>query len=231
MTRAGLPARASVLLLDIEGTTTPIAFVHDHLFPYARRRLAPFLAAHGRDAAVLDAIARLRNEHAADARAGADPPAWSGDDARALVAYLEFLMDRDRKSPGLKAIQGLIWDEGYRRGDLHGELFDGVASAMQRWHAAGKRIAIYSSGSVLAQRLLFSTTPEGDLTTIIDAFFDTGVGAKVEADSYRRIAAALGVPAGDMLFLSDAAAEIAAASAAGVQAMLVTDPAVFAALG
>lgn len=230
MTGAGIPARASVLLLDIEGTTTPLAFVHDRLFPYARRRLGAFLAAHGKEAAVRDAIGRLRDEHAADVRAGTDPPAWSGDDDGALVAYLEFLMDRDRKSPGLKAIQGLIWDEGYRRGDLHGELFDGVASAMRRWHASGKRIAIYSSGSVLAQRLLFRTAPEGDLTTIIDAFFDTGVGAKVEADSYRRIAAALGASAGDILFLSDAAAEVAAAGAAGVQARLVTDPGVFAAI-
>lgn len=227
MSDAGFPARASVLLLDIEGTTTPLAFVHDHLFPYARRRLATFLAAHRPDPAVRDAIDRLRAEHDADARAGAAPPGWSGDDDAGLLAYLECLMDRDRKSPGLKALQGLIWEEGYRRGDLHGELFDGVAGAMRRWRAAGKRIAIYSSGSVLAQRLLFSTTPAGDLTEIIEAFFDTGVGAKIEADSYRRIAASLGVAPGDIVFLSDAPAEIAAAAAAGVHGRLVRDPSIF----
>lgn len=224
---AGTPARASVLLLDIEGTTTPIAFVHDQLFPYARRRLATFLAAHRGEPAVVEAIARLAAEHEADQRAGAHPPPWLGENDAAIVAYLEFLMDRDRKSPGLKALQGLIWEDGYRRGDLNGELFDGVAAAMRRWHAAGKRLAIYSSGSVLAQRLLFSTTPDGDLTTIIDAFFDTGIGPKVDAESYRRIAAALRVSPGDILFLSDAPAEIIAASAAGVDARLVTDPAVF----
>jgi enolase-phosphatase E1 len=225
---AGTPARASVLLLDIEGTTTPMAYVHDQLFPYARRRLGTFLAAHRGEAAVLEAIASLRTEHETDQRAGAHPPPWTGENDAAAVAYLEFLMDRDRKSPGLKALQGLIWEDGYRRGDLHGELFEGVAAAMRRWHAAGKRLAIYSSGSVLAQRLLFSTTPDGDLTTIIDAFFDTGVGPKVEAESYRRIAAALRVSPGDILFLSDAPAEITAASASGVDARLVTEPSVFA---
>lgn len=227
MTNAGFPAQASVLLLDIEGTTTPITFVHDHLFPYARRRLASFLSKHRREPTVLEAIDRLRGEHGADVRAGTQPPPWRRDD-EGLVAYLEFLMDRDRKSPGLKALQGVIWEEGYRQGDLHGELFDGVAGAMRRWRAAGKRLAIYSSGSVLAQRLLFSTTPDGDLTTIIDAFFDTGVGAKVEAESYRRIAASLGVAPGDIVFLTDAPTEVSAATAAGVDARLVTDAAIFA---
>lgn len=230
MTTAGIPARASVLLLDIEGTTTPIAFVHDHLFPYARHRLGAFLAAHRADPPVLDAIERLRVEHDADVRSGATPPSWTGNDDAALVAYLEFLMDRDRKSPGLKALQGLIWEEGYRRGDLHGELFDGVAAAMRRWHAAGKRLAIYSSGSVLAQRLLFSTAPDGDLTAIIEAFFDTAIGAKVDAESYRRIAMALRVAPDEIVFLSDAPGEIAAAESAGLAARIVTDPSIFSAI-
>jgi enolase-phosphatase E1 len=136
-------------------------------------------------------------------------------------------MDRDRKSPGLKVLQGLIWDEGYRRGDLHGVVFDTVVPAMRRCRAAGKRIAIYSSGSVLAQKLLFSTTPDGNLTTMIDGFFDTGVGAKVEPASYSRIASLLGVAPGEILFLTDATAEVTAARAAGVQAVIVTSPSVF----
>jgi enolase-phosphatase E1 len=216
-----------VLLLDIEGTTTPITFVHDVLFPYARTRLPDFIAVHRGQPDVLDAIARLRAEHTADARAGVGVPDWPDSDDRGLVRYLEFLMDRDRKSPGLKVLQGLIWDEGYRRGDLHGVVFDTVVPAMRRCRAAGKRIAIYSSGSVLAQRLLFSTTPDGDLTTMIDGFFDTGVGAKVEPASYSRIASLLGVAPGEILFLTDATAEVTAARAAGVQAVIVTSPSVF----
>jgi enolase-phosphatase E1 len=217
------PSAWTTILLDIEGTTTPITFVHEVLFPYARQRLASFLDARSGDPSVAEIIARLRGERAADSAEASAPP-WAEGDHPGLVAYLEFLMDQDRKSSGLKAVQGLIWEEGYRRGDLHGIVFPDVAPAMRRWHAAGKRIAIYSSGSVLAQRLLFSTTPDGDLTTIIDGFFDTGVGAKVDANSYRRISEALGVPPARVLFVSDVDAELAAAAKAGCQVLLSERP-------
>ena len=215
----------SAILLDIEGTTTPITFVHQILFPYARQRLGGFVSAHRPDPAVVEAVTRLRREHAADAAAGMDPPAWPpGPDQDGLVAYLEWLMDRDRKSPGLKALQGLIWEEGYSRGELRGLVFDEVPGAMRRWRAEGKTIAIYSSGSVLAQRRLFQTTPAGDLTTIIDGFFDTSVGAKVDRESYERIAAALGTAPGRILFVSDVTAELSAARQAGCQVRLATRP-------
>jgi enolase-phosphatase E1 len=215
----------SAILLDIEGTTTPITFVHQILFPYARQRLGAFASAHRRDPAVVEAVARLRREHAADTGAGADPPAWLDErDQAGLVAYLEWLMDRDRKSPGLKALQGLIWEEGYSRGELRGLVFDEVPGAMRRWRAEGKKIAIYSSGSVLAQRRLFQTTPDGDLTTIIDGFFDTSVGAKVDRESYERIAAALGTAPGRILFVSDVTAELSAARQVGFQVRLATRP-------
>ena len=215
----------SAILLDIEGTTTPITFVHQILFPYARQRLGVFVSAHRRDPAVVEAVAWLRREHAADAAAAADPPAWPLEpDQDGLVAYLEWLMDRDRKSPGLKALQGFIWEEGYARGELRGLVFDEVAGAMQRWRAGGKKIAIYSSGSVLAQRRLFQTTPAGDLTMIIDGFFDTSVGAKVDPASYERIAAALGMAPDRVLFVSDMTAELSAARQAGCQVRLATRP-------
>jgi len=215
----------SAILLDIEGTTTPITFVHRILFPYARARLGGFVSTHRGDPAVMEAVGRLGREHAGDVSAGAEPPAWrEAADLDGLVAYLEWLMDRDRKSPGLKALQGLIWEEGYSRGELHGLVFDDVPGAMRRWHAAGRKIAIYSSGSVLAQRRLFQTTADGDLTTIIDGFFDTGVGAKVDRGSYERIAAALQVAADRILFVSDVTAELSAARQAGCQVRLATRP-------
>lgn len=215
----------SAILLDIEGTTTPITFVHQILFPYARQRLGSFVSAHRRDPAVVEAVAWLQREHAADAASRANPPTWPVEpDQDALVAYLEWLMDRDRKSPGLKALQGLIWEEGYACGELRGLVFDEVPGAMRRWRTEGKTIAIYSSGSVLAQRRLFQTTPAGDLTTIIDGFFDTSVGAKVDRESYERIAAALDTAPGRILFVSDATAELSAARQAGCQVRLATRP-------
>ena len=222
---ADAPSDWSAVLLDIEGTTTPITFVHRILFPYARARLGAFASTHGRVPVVVEAIARLRQEHAADVSAGAEPPAWpDGPGVDGLVAYLEWLMDRDRKSPGLKTLQGLIWEEGYSRGDLRGLVFDDVPGALRRWHAAGRKIAIYSSGSVLAQRRLFQTTTDGDLTTIIDDFFDTSVGAKVDRGSYERIAAALQVAPDRILFVSDVTAELSAARQAGFQVRLATRP-------
>jgi enolase-phosphatase E1 len=215
----------SGVLLDIEGTTTPISFVHQTLFPYARARLATFLSAGSPEAAVREALTQLRREHAADAAGGAGAPAWAlGGPPVSAVPYLEWLMDRDRKSPGLKAIQGLIWERGYQQGELRGLVFDDVGPALRAWHAAGKIIAIYSSGSVLAQRRLFETTPEGDLTTLIGGFFDTGVGAKGDPASYAHIARALGLAPDRLLFISDVTAELAAARAAGCQVRLSIRP-------
>jgi enolase-phosphatase E1 len=224
VTAGAAPSNWSAVLLDIEGTTTPISFVHRILFPYARARLGVFASTHGGDPVVMEAVARLRDEHAADVSAGGAPPAWPAADLDGLVAYLGWLMDRDRKSPGLKALQGLIWEEGYSRGDLRGLVFDDVPGALRRWHAAGRKIAIYSSGSVLAQRRLFETTADGDLTTIVDAFFDTTVGAKVDRGSYERIAAALQVAADRILFVSDVTAELRAARQAGFQVRLASRP-------
>ena len=171
------------------------------------------------------AVTLLAAEYAADSDVGATPPAWSvPPDIPSVDAYALWLMDRDRKSPGLKELQGLIWKRGYRAGDLRGELFPDVPPAFTRWRARGLRIAIYSSGSVLAQRLLFSTTPFGDLTSAIDAFFDTGVGAKVQRESYTRIAAALGARPDAILFVSDVLAELYAARDAGLRPALSVRP-------
>lgn len=214
------------VLLDIEGTTTPIAFVHDVLFPYARTHLAGHLRAHWRDESTREVVGLLAGEHRVDQANGHVPPVWPhrGPAVEVVAAYAAWLMDRDRKSPGLKLLQGHIWEAGYQEGVLRGLVFADVAPAIRRWHAAGLRVAIYSSGSEQAQRRLFESTPAGDLTTLLDAFFDTRVGAKGDAASYTRIAQDLRMPVGAVLFVSDVTAELDAARAAGMAVVLSLRP-------
>jgi enolase-phosphatase E1 len=208
-------------LLDVEGTTTPITFVHDVLFPYARRGLPGFLRARAENAEVLDALRRLRQEHRSDAEGNRAPPPWPADDGiDGAIGYLEWLMDADRKSTALKALQGLVWQEGFGSGELRGQVYPDVPRALARWRRQGRSTFIYSSGSVLAQRLIFSRTEAGDLTPLLGGYFDTTTGPKKEAASYRRIAAEIGVSPGEVLFVSDSADEVAAALGAGLRAAL-----------
>ena len=216
------------ILLDIEGTTTPIAFVHDVLFPFARAHLNAYLRqARGSDR-LRDVASRLTVEHAADLARGESPPPWRASDddqvSSSIDAYARWLMDRDAKSPGLKLLQGHIWERGYRDGLLEGQVFDDVPAAIRRWHDAGIDVAIYSSGSELAQRLLFESTPHGDLTPLIRAFFDTAVGPKKSSESYARIAKTLGRAPHELLFISDVTAELEAAQRAGLQVVLAGRP-------
>jgi len=198
---------ARAILLDIEGTTTPIEFVHQVLFPYARARVHDYLEQGD--------IALLRAEYAAEPRSP-DLPAWNPE------AYVYWLMDRDRKSTALKALQGRIWEDGYRAGELRGKgaVYPDVRPALERWHAAGRTIAIFSSGSIRAQRNLFANTTAGDLSPFVSDYFDTTTGPKREAGSYRRIAAALRQPPNAVLFVSDVSAELDAARAAAMRTAL-----------
>jgi enolase-phosphatase E1 len=188
----------AAVLTDIEGTTTPISFVHDVLFPYARARMAAFCAAHGHDPVMLD-VERLA--------AGAD-----------VLETLLGWMARDEKIGVLKTIQGMIWAEGYRNGEITGALYDDVPPALQRWTKTGLRLYVYSSGSVAAQKDLFGHSAAGDLTPLFQGFFDTGVGPKREAASYELICRGANISAGEFLFLSDVEAELDAAAAAGLRA-------------
>ena len=213
------------VLLDIEGTTTPIAFVHDVLFPYARAHLRGYLDAAWASSSTIQVIEKLTVEHAGDVAAGMNPPAWNRPpDRDAVVAYVQWLMDRDRKSPGLKQLQGEIWEAGYRAGELRGQVFDDVPRAIRRWREAGLDVAIYSSGSEQAQRDLFASTEHGDLTPLISGYFDTGVGAKLESSSYARIANVLRRVAFEVLFVSDVASELTAAREADLQVVLSLRP-------
>lgn len=215
---------ARAILLDIEGTTTPAAFVYEVLFPYARAHLREYLQDHAGGDALHDALRRLREEWREDGVAREHPPEWREDAPVSAAAYLEWLMDRDRKSPALKLLQGRIWERGYRSGALAGRVFSDVRPAFERWHASRVAIAIYSSGSVLAQQLLFGATQEGDLTPFISGFFDTAVGAKSSPDSYRRIAGEWRHETRAMLFVSDVPAELDAAKSAGCQVLLAIRP-------
>ena len=220
----GPPVRA--ILLDIEGTTTPVSFVYETLFPYARRQMKDFLVRHWEDAAVRADVAALRKQHELDAPLG--PPPWRDGprDAQldSAVAYAGWLSQRDSKCTPLKSLQGKVCEEGYRSGELRGEVYPDVPRAFARWTTQRKVICIYSSGSILAQKLLFSTTASGDLTPHIRFFFDTAVGTKTDAESYRRIAASIGSPASEILFLSDVARELDAARQAGMQTSLCLRP-------
>jgi enolase-phosphatase E1 len=211
------------VLLDVEGTTSPISFVYGTLFPYARERLASFLHERLSDPTVNSVFQELRSANPNDVPLGA--PAMTGRDLiREITDYLLWLMDRDRKTAPLKILQGLIWEQGFAQGKLQTEIFADVPVCLLQWHEAGLQTAIYSSGSVLAQKMMFTHTPYGDLTNLISGYFDTGVGPKRQPQSYKRIVAALQVTAEQVIFVSDIAEELEAARAAGLGTALSIRP-------
>jgi len=216
------------ILLDIEGTTTPISFVHEVLFPYARTHVRNYLANFLDLPETRDKLTLLEQEHGLDVERDLHPPPLVNHSRHAeidsMVSYVEWLIDRDRKSSGLKALQGRIWEQGYADGTLRAPLFPDVLPALQQWHQTGLRIAIFSSGSVLAQKLLFAHTEAGDVTKLLDFYFDTTTGPKMAAESYRVIAARLELTTNELLFISDVAAELEAASNAGCQTRLCIRP-------
>ena len=199
----------TTILTDIEGTTSSISFVRDVLFPYARDALPDFVREHGHDPRVrhwLDVVAVENGGLCQDAM---------------IAETLQGWIDQDRKHTALKALQGLIWEAGYREGDFTAPLYPDVAPALRAWHAAGHGLAVYSSGSVPEQKLLFSHTDAGDLVPLFRDFFDTEIGHKRDADSYRLIADRLDRSPGDILFLSDVVAELDAAREAGMRTVLL----------
>jgi enolase-phosphatase E1 len=211
------------VVLDIEGTTTPIAFVHTVLFSYARAHVKHYLEKRADSEDVRKDIELLRAEHAGDLRNNQQPPPLTAE-INSLANYVNWLIDLDRKSTGLKSLQGKIWHEGYAGGTLRSQVFPDVVPAFARWRTKGLTISIFSSGSALAQQLLFSYTEAGDLTSFISNYFDTSVGKKDDAESYRRIAETIGLPPKDLLFVSDVVTELAAANEAGMKTVLSIRP-------
>jgi enolase-phosphatase E1 len=192
---------AKAVLLDIEGTISPIRFVRDVLFPYSKSRLRPYIAENSDNPAVRDILAQ----------------AEALSEGRDAIDALADWQDRDVKAPPLKKLQGLIWDSGYRSGALVSSLFADVLPQLTRWRASGIPLYVYSSGSVQAQLLFFEFNADGDLRSLFSGFFDTEIGAKTEASSYLRIMERTGQDPHDVVFFSDNALELAAARGAGLQ--------------
>jgi enolase-phosphatase E1 len=218
------------VLLDIEGTTCPVSFVAETLFPYAARQLETYLNAHAQEESIQALLAelmrlwsedpdpqaqRLRREAAGLEPAGRAATAASA--TQTVLPYLHWLIAADRKITPLKDLQGRIWAEGYERGELHGPLFADVPPALHAWAAQGLVLAVYSSGSIQAQQLLYGHSSGGDLRCLFSHWFDTKTGPKQDASSYTRICEVMKTPAECVLFISDAIAELQAASAAGLR--------------
>ena len=193
------------IVTDIEGTTSSLSFVKDVLFPYSARQLAGFVRTQGQRPDVRQLLDQART------LAGADL------DEERLVAVLLKWIETDQKLAPLKGLQGLIWEQGYRDGAFQGHVYEDAARRLREWHAQGLRLFVYSSGSEYAQRLIFGHTPFGDLTPLFSGYFDTRVGAKREPTSYAAIVRELGLPARDVLFLSDVREELDAAGSAGLR--------------
>ena len=182
------------ILCDIEGTTTSVSFVYDTLFPYFEQHIDRLLTLQ-HDPVVAECFLRIKQT----LQQQGNPDASSAD----VLAQLQQWVLEDKKETDLKTLQGIIWREGYQRGELKGHLYDDVLPAFQVWHQKGISLNIYSSGSVTAQKLLFAHTEKGDLRPILNAYFDTASGAKREVSSYQNITLSLNLAATDILFLSD----------------------------
>jgi enolase-phosphatase E1 len=217
---------ANSILLDIEGTVTPISFVYDVLFPYARLHGPAFIRQHWETESLRAIRAQLWEQNALDRAEGAPRLQNLSPDAEiaTVTEYYLWLMERDRKVTPLKTLQGLIWERGFSIGELRSQVFADVPVALGRWREQVRTIAIYSSGSVLAQQQLFGHSDQGNLTRWIDGYFDTRVGGKRERDSYLEIARRLNANPSVILFVSDVLEELDAAKAAGLATALCIRP-------
>jgi len=204
------------VLMDVEGTTTSIPFVHDVLFPYAARHLRKYLSRKRNDPRIEETLAQVR----ATVTEVEDVPASN----EVAIDRLEQWISEDRKHPALKTLQGFIWRDGYETGQYKGHIYPDVVPTWQKWRSRAVRLGIYSSGSVEAQKLLFGYSEQGDLRPFLDAHFDTRVGHKREPASYARIREKLDLPAKNILFLSDVEAELDAAKESHFQTCQVVRP-------
>jgi enolase-phosphatase E1 len=198
------------IVTDIEGTTSSLSFVKDVLFPYSRAHLADFVRHHADELPVKALLAEVR-QIVAEKR-----------DTEQLITQLLDWIDQDKKVTPLKSLQGLIWEAGYQQGDFNGHLYADAAENLKKWHTQGLDLYVYSSGSVYAQKLLFAHTEFGDLTPLFSGYFDTHIGGKQQTESYQHIAEAIGLPAKQLLFLSDIIEELNAAKEAGFTTIQLT---------
>ncbi|XP_017044326.1 enolase-phosphatase E1 [Drosophila ficusphila] len=215
---------AKVVLVDIEGTTTSISFVHDVLFPFAKENVEKFLKESWENEDTKQIVKDLQQvPQFTDYKTTLSAPSTEVD-VGLITDFVRYLIDKDLKVTPMKTLQGLIWAQGYASGELKGHVYEDVPAAFQTWSAAGLRICVYSSGSVAAQKLIFGHSIAGNLQTHLSAHFDTHVGHKQEQKSYENIANELGEEPQQILFLTDIPGEAAAARSAGLQAIILQRP-------
>ena len=211
------------VVLDIEGTTTPITFVKDILFPYARNNVKEYLEDTWDSSTTKACVHALHAQAKLDSTEGA--PQVDILDINTVVENVKWNIEKDRKITPLKELQGHIWDKGYSQGRLQSEVYDDVPLFLARMAASSINVSIYSSGSRHAQKLLFKHTGHGDLRKFISCYFDTKIGNKREKSSYEEITLSLGADkAEDILFLTDIVEEAEAATSAGMQSIISIRP-------
>ncbi|MBJ7497401.1 MAG: acireductone synthase, partial [Gemmataceae bacterium] len=220
-----ISAKYKVVLLDIEGTTSAIDFVHTTMFDYARNNLEDFLVSSFETKETIEALEVFAQDEKQPSLAaflvGASSKAEKID---RIVNLASQRMKEDSKATGLKALQGMVWRKGFNNGELKGHIYNDVPDAFNRWKKSGITIAIYSSGSILAQKIYFANTIFGNLGTLISNHFDTTSGPKRISSSYENITNILNAKAGDILFLSDVTEELDAAKTAGMGTGLLIRP-------
>uniref|UniRef100_I3KE18 Enolase-phosphatase E1 n=2 Tax=Oreochromis niloticus TaxID=8128 RepID=I3KE18_ORENI len=234
MATVSIPACTSALLLDIEGTTTPITFVKDILFPYIKEHLEDYLSTHWEEDECKQDVHLLKKQVIEeDMKQNRACPVHTVDQTvhtdeekaiREVIENVLWQMAADRKSTALKQFQGHMWRAAYASGRIKGEVYQDVVPSIRTWRARGLKVYIYSSGSVEAQKLLFGYSVEGDLLELFDGHFDTSIGAKVDAKSYERITERIGCQPEEITFLTDVTREAKAAEEAGINVVVVVRP-------
>ncbi|XP_055612904.1 enolase-phosphatase E1 [Uranotaenia lowii] len=220
---------AKSIICDIEGTTSSISFVKDVLYTYVQKHLEEYLKAHWSEDATKTVVAALREQADEDKKAEVEgvvpiPAEDSEDIIPEIVKNVEWQMSSDRKVGALKTLQGLVWAQGYKDGTIKGHVYEDVVKSLEQWTEGGRKVYVYSSGSVDAQKLLFEHSEHGDLVKYFTGYYDTKIGAKQEKDSYAAILKNIEASAEDALFLTDVIAEAKAAKEAGLNVVVLERP-------
>lgn len=220
---------AKKIICDIEGTTSSISFVKDVLFPYALKHVEEYLKSHWSEDATKTVVAALREQADEDKKAEVEgvvtiPAEDSEDIIPDVVKNVEWQMSQDRKTGALKTLQGLVWAQGYKDGTIKGHVYEDVKKALEQWNESGRKVYIYSSGSVDAQKMLFEHSEQGDLVKYLAGYYDTKIGAKQEKNSYEALLKNIEATGEEALFLTDVVAEAKAAKEAGLNVVVLDRP-------
>ena len=212
------------LLLDIEGTTCPVSFVSDVLFPFAKQELSHYIKQHWDESPHKKPIQAAKKEWLDDQspesmKIKQQVAKRETEEMDGLIQYLKHLISIDKKSTALKDLQGKIWEHGYSIGELKSQLFPESSECLRKWHEQGLTLSVYSSGSIQAQKLLYRHSPAGDLEKLFSHWFDTHTGPKKSTESYTKIAEQLQSSPNKIWFVSDNGDECNSARLAGMHTL------------